>query len=57
MSVRVGVFQGIVPTLWRDVPANALYFGAYEGVKRALPTKDGKLGTSQACRYHFCLVF
>lgn len=42
-----GVYQGIVPTLWRDVPSNALYFLAYEGVKRAMASKDGQLRTSQ----------
>eukprot|EP00698_Gefionella_okellyi_P007425 TRINITY_DN1810_c0_g1_i2.p1 TRINITY_DN1810_c0_g1~~TRINITY_DN1810_c0_g1_i2.p1 ORF type:complete len:316 (+),score=43.58 TRINITY_DN1810_c0_g1_i2:76-948(+) len=31
-----GIFQGIIPTLARDVPANILYFVAYEGTKRAL---------------------
>ena len=46
-----GVYQGIVPTLWRDVPSNALYFLAYEGVKRAMAKGDpSQLRTSQVCR-------
>jgi len=44
-----GIYQGIIPTLARDIPANALYFGSYEATKRFLaPSGDLKaLGTPQ----------
>ena len=29
-----GIYKGLVPTLAREVPGNALMFGAYEALKR-----------------------
>jgi hypothetical protein len=29
-----GLYLGYVPTLWRDVPGYALFFGSYELLKR-----------------------
>ncbi len=41
-----GVFQGTMATLYRDAPASAGYFGAYEYVKRLLRGPDGKTSNS-----------
>lgn len=41
-----GVFQGTLATLYRDVPASAGYFGAYEYTKRLLRGPDGKTSDS-----------
>ena len=30
----LGLFRGLLPTLAREVPGNAAYFGAYEWLKR-----------------------
>jgi solute carrier family 25 carnitine/acylcarnitine transporter 20/29 len=35
-----GAFQGMIPTLLRDVPANSAYFGIYELTRRWLTPKD-----------------
>eukprot|EP00301_Raphidiophrys_heterophryoidea_P009173 c13513_g1_i1.p1 GENE.c13513_g1_i1~~c13513_g1_i1.p1 ORF type:complete len:315 (+),score=74.65 c13513_g1_i1:84-947(+) len=43
-----GTFQGTLATLYRDVPASAAYFGAYEATKRALVRPDGTVSTPSA---------
>jgi len=37
-----GIYKGTVGTLVRDVPGSIAYFGAYEGIKRALTPAGGK---------------
>ena len=32
----VGLFRGINPTLWREVPGNAIMFGVYELLKQQM---------------------
>jgi len=39
-----GTFQGTMATLYRDVPASAGYFGAYEFTKNAMRRPDGSVG-------------
>lgn len=36
-----GMFKGLVPTLWRECPGNAAYFGAYALTKQTLAKAQG----------------
>jgi solute carrier family 25 carnitine/acylcarnitine transporter 20/29 len=38
-----GVFQGLIPTFARDVPAISLYFGVYEAARLALTPPGGRV--------------
>jgi hypothetical protein len=33
-----GLYLGMVPTIYRDVPGYGIYFAAYEAIKRAFPS-------------------
>eukprot|EP00172_Hildenbrandia_rubra_P003878 Plantae.Rhodophyta-Hildenbrandia_rubra.ctg6799.p1 GENE.Plantae.Rhodophyta-Hildenbrandia_rubra.ctg6799~~Plantae.Rhodophyta-Hildenbrandia_rubra.ctg6799.p1 ORF type:complete len:306 (+),score=47.19 Plantae.Rhodophyta-Hildenbrandia_rubra.ctg6799:611-1528(+) len=42
VSGAQGLYKGLGATLAREMPANAVYFGSYEGVKRWLTPKGGR---------------
>jgi solute carrier family 25 (mitochondrial carnitine/acylcarnitine transporter), member 20/29 len=42
-----GLYKGMAPTLAREMPANALYFGTYEATKRAIANATGKKSTDE----------
>jgi solute carrier family 25 (mitochondrial carnitine/acylcarnitine transporter), member 20/29 len=42
-----GLYKGMAPTLAREMPANALYFGTYEATKRAIARSTGAKSTDE----------
>ncbi len=41
-----GVYKGLVPQAFRDIPSSGLYFAIYECLKRKLSLQNGKSGES-----------
>lgn len=41
----MGAYQGIIPTLWRNAPANAAWYGVYEWARNA-QLKEGQSKSS-----------
>ncbi len=53
-----GMYQGITPTLLRNIPANAAYFGVYEVLRRKVRRQRSALCSSSMMhgQYHTAVL-